>query len=150
MTPSLTEAQKRAEAMGLTGARAPLEEAHRTDPVQLTRACLLLPAGAIALWLSVLSLWALCAALPLLLGWAANAGPMRRYFIAFSPRNALPRNLPAFARWAALYSGVMLTMIVLPPSWPPELRGGTWIALASGSILFPQTKALLRAHRVWS
>lgn len=149
MTPSLSEAQSRATEMGLTAAKAEIAEAMRADPARLVQAFFLLPLASAALAAVTVSFWALLLALPLAAACAERALPMRRYFIAFSPRNGFPRNLPAFARWAALYSGVMLVMIVLPPALPAAARWGIWVALAAGSLAFPLAKATLRARQVW-
>ena len=149
MEPSVETAQERAEAMGLSGAKAPMAETDRDDPRRLLLACAVTPAAAGATLLVLASAWALLLALPLLGTLAIMAPPMRRYFIAFSPQNGFPRNLPAFARWAALYSGAMLIMIALPPVWSPAARGAAWVVLASLTLLYPLTKTYRRARAVW-
>ncbi|MEM8592166.1 MAG: hypothetical protein AAGF13_06525 [Pseudomonadota bacterium] len=146
MPGSAEDAQKRARALGLTGAKGTLAP---TDPMRLAAACLLTPASALALFLSLQTPWAILLAAPCLTALAVTAPAMARYFIAFSPRNAFPRNLPAFARWAALYSGAMLIMIALPPGLSPNAKAATWLALAKCMLLLPLIKALIRARRVW-
>jgi len=134
--------------MGLTATALPFERGDATDPQRLTRALWLLPLTAILLWTIALTPLAALVALPALILLARDAWPARRYFIAFSPRNHFPRNLPVLARWVALYSGAMLVMIVLPPM-PGSTRWAIWLALATACLTFPLTKAWLRARRVW-
>ncbi|MEM1373295.1 MAG: hypothetical protein AAGF78_02810 [Pseudomonadota bacterium] len=142
------KAQSRAEAMGLTARKSPLTAEDAGDPVSLGRALLLLPVALLLLWSVSLAPLALLAALPALMLTARFGWPARRYFIAFSPRNAFPRNLPALARWAALYSGAMLVMIVLPPMAGP-LRWAIWLGLLGACLAVPLGKAWTRARRVW-
>ncbi|MEM1235294.1 MAG: hypothetical protein AAGH70_14325 [Pseudomonadota bacterium] len=141
-------AQSRATAMGLTAQKAPFSAADADDPRRLLRALSLLPLALLLLWLVSLAPLAILAALPALVLTARLAWPARRYFVAFSPRNAFPRNLPALARWAALYSGAMLVMIVLPPMGGP-LRWAIWLCLLGACLAVPLLKAWLRARRVW-
>ncbi|MEM9438519.1 MAG: hypothetical protein AAGA15_15940 [Pseudomonadota bacterium] len=143
------EAQRRAVEMGLTSAKAGLVPEAQSDVRSLTIACLATPLTALSLYAALLNVLALLIALPLAAALAFHAAPMRRYFIAFSPRNAFPRNLPAFARWAALYSGAMLVMIALPPTLSIKARAATWLILASAVLLFPLIKARHRAGQVW-
>ena len=149
MKQSVEKAQEKAAALGLTGARAPLAKADRDDPKRLFYACVLVPVVAMLWALSLGFAWAVLAALPASMLVVVLGTAMRRYFIAFSPQNAFPRNLPAFARWAALYAGVMLTMIALPPDLTGRTRGMVWCALAAGCLLFPLAKAYRRARHVW-
>ncbi|WP_147127008.1 hypothetical protein [Shimia ponticola] len=135
-------------ALGLTATAQPFDTGAATDPQRLLRALFLLPVTAILLWTVALTPFALLVVAPTLVLLARNAWPARRYFIAFSPRNRFPRNLPVLARWAALYSGAMLVMIILPPM-SGSLRWGMWLALAAACLAFPLMKAWLRAHRVW-
>ncbi|MEM1302994.1 MAG: hypothetical protein AAGH17_10445 [Pseudomonadota bacterium] len=148
-TPDLVAvAQSKAEAMGLSVGPTRFTSQDSVDPARLTRALWLLPATALLFWATALTPFALLPALAALLLFVRLAWPARRYFIAFSPRNRFPRNLPALARWAALYSGAMLVMIVLPPM-PGSGQWAIWLALATACLAFPVTKAWLRARRIW-
>ncbi|MEM6728823.1 MAG: hypothetical protein AAF618_10005 [Pseudomonadota bacterium] len=136
--------------MGLTAGKGVLTQSEAGDPRRLAYALALTPACAALLYLSVTEPLTLIAALPALIGLTFLTLPMRRYFIAFSPRNAFPRNLPAFARWAALYSGAMLVMIVVPPSFEIATRAAIWLTLAAACLLYPLFKAWRRARAVWA
>lgn len=135
--------------MGLTAAQLPLSAQDAGDPRRLAIALALLPATALLFWTVALAPVALLVAAPCLFMLARLSWPARRYFIAFSPRNAFPRNLPVLARWAALYSGAMLIMIVVPPL-PGTTRWAIWLLLAALCLGFPLLKAWLRSRRVWS
>ncbi|MEM9854302.1 MAG: hypothetical protein AAF841_07585 [Pseudomonadota bacterium] len=149
MPASAKEARARAEALGLTGAKTALTQEMAADPGRLLIACCVTPVAAFFLYLCFLSAYALLPAALALAGLGYTSPAMRRYFIAFSPRNAFPRNLPAFARWAALYSGAMLVMIALPPALSLETRAAVWLLLAAGVLLFPLIKAQRRARKIW-
>ncbi|MEM6276320.1 MAG: hypothetical protein AAF714_05175 [Pseudomonadota bacterium] len=135
--------------MGLTAAKSGLTGANSRDAERLTRACLAVPFTALSLWLIAMSPITLLPALLGLFVLCRDAPAMRYYFVAFSPRNPFPRNLPAFARWAALYASVMLAMIVLPPTLSVSARLGVWLAFVSATLLFPLVKARQRARMVW-
>ncbi|MEM1302223.1 MAG: hypothetical protein AAGH17_06560 [Pseudomonadota bacterium] len=144
----IAAAQSKADAMDLSVGSTHLTSQDAADPARLARALWLLPATALLFWATALTPFALLPALAALWLFTRLAWPARRYFIAFSPRNRFPRNLPALARWAALYSGAMLVMIVLPPM-PGSGRWAIWLALATACLAFPLVKAWLRARRVW-
>lgn len=148
-TRRLEAARARAQAMGLTGAKTGLGAAQSRDPLRLALAAALAPLTAAALYLALRDPLALLLAGPLSLALCATAPATRHYFIAFSPRNGFPRNLPAFVRWAALYAGGMLVMIALPPTLSVQARAGTWLFLATLLMLLPILKARMRAQKVW-